>query len=1305
MSSTDIKQLDPLHFALNQNALIEASAGTGKTFTIAFLYVRLVLGHGQPENSLLANGLLPRDILVVTFTDAATKELIDRIRANLSLAAEVFAEQPRIRRGQDVGLLATLKASYPAQQHSACRKKLLDALELMDEAAISTIHSWCNRMLSEHAFDSGSLFELTLESDQKPIIQQACEDYWRTHVYSLNAQEYATFIEVFSSPDDLHKKIAASLASSASLKAPRPLFELTANIKKLQGFVNAKDWGPLVEQARDFLQASGKKGIGPIENALNELFEWLPNGERVAATPFPDNFGKWTGYKHLSSEGFKKFMADDGQTLAISELIDSLLKLKQLKKENTKKQSKIDISEHANAHIAEHVIKEQDLAAQLGFNELLVKLNHALNASDGESKVNHALASTIAKQFPVALIDEFQDTDPVQFGIFEKVYLQNEPAANDAKLNDGITASLIMIGDPKQAIYSFRGGDIYTYLDASKKVNNNKYTLATNYRSTNSMVEAVNHLFARAEQLPQKAFQFVEKNQADAEVKSLIPFNPVKSNGLKDKLVLANNDSSALLFWHATTGDDDNSQGQSQQAKVQTQSQKRPAQYRETLATGCAEQIAQILNDAAKGKAFFEVQESGAKRPVMPNDIAILVNNKREAAAIQKALLQKNLNSVYLSTKGSVLSAPEAKDILLWLKAIAEPSHVPSLRNAVATVTLGKSLSELHQAISDESYLDALILQFQGYQHLWKTQGVLPMMRRLMMDYGVQRTLLSQKDGERTLTDILHIGELLQQASAKIDGMANLISYYENLINDENKEESDFNMPRLESDSDLIKVVTVHKSKGLQYPLVFLPYATQQAELMRGTIFVSYHDEQGNVVSSFDVDKTKKFKLQELKKEEIRKLYVALTRAKYATWVGAADVKGWHESGLAYLLGVNTEDDDLAHALGQLVQDKSDCIGIIELPEPSDIVYTPPSQEALGQAREAMRVVMQSWRSYSYSSIEYHAQPSHANLTQAASKNAKAYEDSKLDEKVINQLSENQEDGAPDAATSLAIGALATEQSDPALAEKSIHNFYRGAKPGTFLHDILEWAAKVGFKQIKTEPDLLKEHVQTQCEKAGWSEYSDIINQWMSDIIATPFPVSREASPSGVSISAALSDLDTLIPEMEFWFSTDKARLSAIDQAVVNATFSCAPRPAAKAETMSGIFKGFIDLTFEHEGKYYVLDYKSNYLGENEEAYTADNIEEAIMHHRYDLQFVIYLVALHRLLKNRIADYSYDKHVGGCVYYFLRGLNAPSQGVFTTKPPLALIEGVDEMFNGGYGDEPDLSNSEQTLHGTHGDNK
>jgi exodeoxyribonuclease V beta subunit len=953
-----------------------------------------------------------------------------------------------------------------------------------------------------------------------------------------------------------------------------------------------------------------------------------------------------SGLRKLQTHHFAALLDGKVNELGICAQMDKLFKLQALER-----QTPHVLYEHAAQSIAKSVLAYEQGRGELSFDGLLSYLHDALSKGDGEGQsINQTLANTIARQFPVALIDEFQDTDQVQFGIFDKIYLRQDADCQ---------TSLLMIGDPKQAIYSFRGGDIYTYLKAANAVGDAKYTLATNYRSTAQMVEAVNYLFECGDALEKGAFRFSDGQS------NPIPFYPVNANGLSSRFVIEGKRETSLVFWEHVNYKDN---GKLAPHNAQ--------QWRNDMANACATQIAELLQGALDGQTYFcDAQRPEQRRTVSPRDIAVLVNNKNEAAAVKQALMAKNLNSVYLSTRGSVLSTPVAKEILYWLKAMAQPSQVSLIRRALGTQSINRSVVELQQMLNDETLIDQMVQRFSAYRIIWTYNGVLPALRKLMLDFNVHSQLLSQRDGERIITDLLHIGEVLQQASITLDGIESLLSYFEQALYAPEQDEVDFNKPRLESDNDLIKIVTVHKSKGLQYPLVFLPYASAASNVPKHQNFFTYHKE-GELKVSFDPSEAKQALQEELAQEDIRKLYVALTRAKYMTWVGCANNTEWQKSGLAYLLNASAHSDDPSKALQSLVQGAPASIDVCPLPQPSDASYRAPTRSEIGHARTSTRKVEQMWNTYSYSSIQYDHATTHLSN---ASANETHNESTNIDPRVQEQLQDNAEltdvNAPPTLAHTLAQDVL------------NVHTFHRGAMPGTFLHNILEWACKTGFSKVASSPHLLKDHVSAQIESAGWQQYNDIVFEWMMGVITQPFTLATHADEAPAK--GCLSELTLVIAEMEFWFSTHKADLHKIDQIVRNKTLKGAPRATvdgfgrrndAAQTIMSGIFKGFIDLTFEANGQYYVLDYKSNHLGDDDSAYTLENMELAILAHRYDLQFVIYLVALHRLLKQRLPDYDYEQHVGGCVYYFLRGYASETQGVFTTKPSLEVIEAIDEIF-------------------------
>ncbi len=1209
-SNKHIKYLEPIKLPLRGSTLIEASAGTGKTYTIAMLYVRLILGHGQIPNTRLADNLLPRDILVVTFTEAATKELSDRIRNRIAQAAEVFSDQYASEQAPELSDLIDFRdAEYPnPQTWPACQKKLLLALEYMDEAAISTIHSWCYRMLSEHAFNSGSLFDLEMIKDERDIIYEAMQDYWRIYVYSLPRDIGKVFRHHFASPELLLNAIGSAYKQSEHFAVDEnALQKLPVDLYAQLDTLRTADWATMQQEVSAFFTQIDEKKVPhklhkgsakAMLKALDGLIAWS-----TSSALFPDNIDS-AGVTNFTHEVFAvRVKGGEIPPLAILDVVTTLSVLHDLVK-NWKQ----DIVIHAGYWLNVRVQQVKKTRALLGFDDLINGLHKALLGSKGK-----ALEQAIKQQFPVVLIDEFQDTDNVQYQIFDQIY---DVASNNQN------NCLIVIGDPKQAIYSFRGGDIYTYLSARNAVGDSTYTLGKNFRSTQNMVSAVNHIFASAEQRnPEGAFLFCHDNQQG------MPFEPVAANGLDDALVIDGELQSALTFYV---------------------SMQKPSVT--NIAESTASQVVALLSKSQQGNAGFQNQDNTADlKAISTSDIAIIVNSGSEASALQSALSERNLRSYYVSDKSSILTTTEAREMLIWLRAVAEPKQVSLIRSALGTSLLGISHVELQQNLEDESHLDTLINQFDAFHMCWQQRGLLPMLREFLSHFSVQAQLLQNwHNGERVLTNILHISELLQEASLQVDTMQNLIHHYEQLLVSD-LAGNDFLLPRLESESGLIQIVTIHKSKGLQYPIVFLPYATSAYRKVTAGDWVRYHDENHQAVTTLTPnDEIKDKANKEALGEDIRKLYVALTRAKYCTFVGASNGMRWFESGLSYLLGAS-KDDDIATLLSDLAKEQSNIL-ISTLPDAEHTQYERAPKLALGEPRTVLNIKQEYWYVHSYSSIGYEH-------------NSQVFDESANLEKENHHLLEGDDNKSSDA--NLTMQAL-----------PNLHNFPRGAGPGTFLHNILEWCCLQGFGKVLETPSILHQYIENQVQLQGWQRYTDVLVDWVSKLLVLNMPV------NDLSESVSLIDLQSLQAEMEFLFTVDHAQLSVVDDLVQQHCFAGQSRPSAKAKDLTGVFKGFIDLTFEYKGKYYVLDYKSNHLGDDNSAYSAQNIEESIVSHRYDLQFVIYLVALHRLLKSRLPDYDYERHVGGAVYYFLRGVEANNGGIFYTKPNFSLIDQVDKVFSG-----------------------
>ncbi|WP_338920784.1 exodeoxyribonuclease V subunit beta [Pseudomonas silesiensis] len=1205
-----------LAFPLRGSQLIEASAGTGKTFTISALYLRLVLGHGG-EPSGFGRELLPPQILVVTFTDAATKELRERIRTRLAEAARFFREETPA----PDALIAELRDQYLPEQWSGCANRLDIAAQWMDEAAVSTIHSWCQRMLREHAFDSGSLFTQTLETDHSDLLGEVLRDYWRMFCYPMQGDALNWVRSNWGGPAALLPRVRGLFASERDNVAGKEPAELIAQclVERRAALLELKmPWRQWADELLALChQGVASKSVDGRKMQARYFEPWFEKIKAWAEDESLEQLDIGTGFTRLTPDGMAEAWKGEAPRHPGLEAMPGLkLSLDGLPTPDAA------VLQHAAQWVGARFEEEKRRRAEMGFDDMLLRLDAALQAEGGER-----LASLIREQFPVALIDEFQDTDPVQYRIFESIYRieDNNPESG-----------LFLIGDPKQAIYAFRGADIYTYLRARQATAGRLHTLGTNFRSSHGMVSAVNHVFERAEsrEAGRGAFLFREQNGENP-----VPFLPVASQGRKEVLHIEGRAVPALNVWH-----------------LSAEQPLSGAVYRQQLAAACASEITALLNGGQQGHAGF-IQDGKDFRGLLPADIAILVRDGKEAQAVRAELSARGVRSVYLSDKDSVFAAQEAHDVLTWLKACAEPDVERPLRAALACITLNLSLAELERLNQDELAWEARVMQFRGYRELWRKQGVLPMLRRLLHDFRLPQALIARSDGERVLTNLLHLSELLQQAAAELDGEQALIRHLsEHLaLSGQAGEEQ---ILRLESDEQLVKVVTIHKSKGLEYPLVFLPFICSAKPVDGSRLPLHYHDASGKAqVTLKPTAELIALADDERLAEDLRLLYVALTRAQHACWLGVTDLKRGnnhssvlHLSALGYLLGGGAPLAESA-GLKRWLQDlQQDCPALSygDMPEASAEHYHPPHNEAaLLAARIPQRKASENWWIASYSALRIGERLSEGSDEAPESPQAqKLFDDERLD---------------PHAPRDVVAGGA------------DIHRFPRGPGPGTFLHGLLEWAGDEGFAAT---PQAVEDAIARRCNRRGWEGWITALSDWLQHLLKLPLPVGAGQSP------VVFGQLSHYRVEMEFWFASHKVDVLKLDELVRQYTHNGVARVAAEPVMLNGMFKGFIDLTFEHDGRYYVADYKSNWLGVDDTAYTGQAMEQSILDNRYDLQYVLYLLALHRQLKARLADYDYDRHVGGALYLFLRGTRAPSQGVYFARPPKELIERLDRMFQG-----------------------
>jgi len=1230
--------LRALTFPLHGSRLIEASAGTGKTWTIAALYVRLVLGHGGEHG--YQRPLLPAEILVMTFTRAATRELANRVRERLVEAAAYF----RAYAGMGLGCkrdeyLDEILLSYPdttAQQQAAHR--LMLAAETMDEAAIFTIDAWCQRMLREHAFDSGSLFDEELLSDEQTLYEDAAHDYWRQQVYPLNAAGLQPLLQCWpnvgalkSSVRELTRRADLIGASRAAGCSDAPLGTLIAQLQKQQqDAVNQlkQGWGERIAAMEQWInqqRAASPKCFNGTKMKPESVAGWFESLRLWVADPLathPDL--KDTAWRRLTPDGISDAFAK-GYSAEVPQHFDAVAPLKAAL--DQLEPLAFALYRHAVGMIAGRMAELKQRNRQFGFADMLDRLNAALQGENGA-----ALRQRIISQYPVALVDEFQDTAPNQYQIFNQLYrvADNDPATG-----------LFLIGDPKQSIYGFRGADIHSYLSARAATQGRHYQLGTNYRSTEAVVAAVNHLFLYAEQtaggsgFARGAFRFRDPASRD----NPLPFEAVGARGRDERLCNGEGALPALVL-------------------ACSPSPLKAEAYREFFAAQCAERIVSQLNDEATGFAG----QQGLQR-LQPADIAVLVRDRREAAAIRTALQRRGVASVYLSDKDAVTDSEEAADVLRWLSAVASPLDGALARAAFASPTCGLSLAELARLSSDELAWESRVEQLKGWHTVWQRQGVLAMLRRFIHDLNLPATLINQPGGERRLTNLLHLAELLQTASRQLDGEQALIRWLAEQI-EGGEAGGDERVLRLESDAELVKVITVHKSKGLEYPLVYLPFAVTARKVeRRNRSFFEYSDGQGGRhIDMALTDEALALMEQARIQEDLRLMYVALTRARHYLWLGVTALatrkegeNTLHESALGYLLtGGEPLPSDLmmerwqhairgCGAISLQTLHSAGGKGDAGLTRLQRVEHRAALLEPQGYVADFER----DWSVGSFSSLARRTGPTASIGATLPVPRDSAQQDLLQAEEAV------------------ATTGLAQKVDDVAW-----HRFPRGSVPGNFLHEQLEWLGKEGFATVAQ--DSFAGRLARRVERAGWSNRLEDTELWLRQIVSTPLPY----------LQAPLAAIRQPLPEMEFWFPSERLNTTALDRLCVQHLLGGVARPALPERELHGMLKGFADLVFEHEGRYWVLDYKSNALGGSDAAYHTPALVAAMADHRYDIQGAIYMLALHRLLQSRLGlRYDPARQLGGAVFMFLRGIaNEQTRGCYLIPPDPDLLDSLDQLL-------------------------
>ncbi len=1191
------EQLDPITLPLTGQALIEASAGTGKTYTLAALYLRLLLGLGRESP------LEVERILVVTFTEAATQELRERIRSRIQEARIAFV----LGHSEDPFIAALLSLH---QNHQRAILDLEFAASEMDQAAVYTIHGFCQRMLKQHAFESAASFNAELIQDDSAIVRRALLDYWRSELYSAPSDLADEILQCYSTPDKLFSQLRSYIGLADMLLEPDySAFDLLPN---WQAFCLLQD------QLRQALLV-----VVESQEPEDDLLALIQGSSVDKRSYSKRNLPVW--YAKLVA-----FAAGDAAPFEVLEKFSQAQLEEKAKTNDVPKHlvfekiaafcyQKIDFKAvifcRALVAVRKNMQAEKQKHQQLSFDDLLHKLSTALDSDSGSD-----LIAAIRKQYPFALIDEFQDTDPAQYRIFSKLYTQTDPESVD--LDTAESLGLLMIGDPKQSIYAFRGADVFTYMHARRQVTKH-YTLGTNWRSSKAMISAINHLFARSP----AAFIY----QQD------IPFYSVASSGKAGSLTMSGKPVTALNFWYS-----DNELNNEQY----------------------------LIESAAIGAAQIEklmLQAEIKQQPLNASNIAVLVRDRKEAALIQKALTQLRVDSVFMSNRENVYSVNIAKELVYLLKAVNEPSNERFMRTALATEILQLDARELFLLNQDEIAWEMLVTEFTDYRKIWWRSGVLAMLHRMLQQRCLAQRWLSENEGERRLTDFLHLAELLQQASVELESNEALIRFLQDKRAQPEGQVQDQQL-RLDSDRSRVTVITIHKSKGLEYDVVFIPFASRY----RKSSNKLFHREDGQTVLDLSGKDNRDDIQKEQLAEDLRLLYVAITRSVHACFIGMGNINlrnksVWHQTAIGYLLTLinGTDSNEQLNLAGDIGLSQALELLAVDNPEISiintahmglsqgDLFAVNETKEDVPsknlEARLFIREINFEWRVTSYSALSKDAQHS---VVPDTSNNALLGE-SKLDLEVIDE-----------------VDSIVAQ-----VGEKTIFSFAKGAVAGTFLHSVYE---DIDFSV--NDSDQIQQVLEQRLALTGYDAdwlicLRDFVYQSLR-VELDPNNPHKQFSLSSITPGNRLVEMEFVLPFKTITQSKINSLLRQFDplaQRAGNLVFA----------KVAGMLKGFIDLTLRVGEEYYVVDYKSNYLGAELEDYHLQKMQIAMIEHRYDFQYVLYTLALHRLLRTRLVDYNYDKHVGGVFYLFLRGMVVGSNtGVFFTKPDRQLIEALDQLFEG-----------------------
>ncbi len=1314
--------------------LIEASAGTGKTRELTGLVARLVAVEDRRLD----------EVLVVTFTRAATAELRERIRGTFRSVRQALGTGEAEAGSQAAELVAGWRRDASFDPEAAGRR-LAAALEDIDRANVYTIHGFCQRVLSDLAFDGGFPFEFEVSGDDTGLVAGTVRDFWRRRMYP-------------ASP---------ALASHALENGFRPE-ELAGWVRRWRGKPDLRIEG--AEGPDTPVEAREAEWQGALVTArseweehreafLNEVRQgsWLHRGryrpprtstdlasiEALLALPEPrlpasGLFGRY-------GAGALAGACKEGHRLPDNPLFDAFDRLEEASARLRSaydawlRWSRREVLVEARESIRGRIREDR----RLGYDDLLLELYHALRSAGGAR-----LAERIRRTYPCALIDEFQDTDPVQAEVFMRIYGKTgdasgegseagteregpdegpgdegpgevcAPAPAEASGRGGPgrgsapedremptpgtdtgrvgPTGLCVVGDPKQSIYRFRGADVFAYLKARGAAHTPR-SLTRNWRSVPALVEGVNAIFARANPFVVPEIEYP-------------PAAPGREGG--DPLRIEEAEPGGPLRFRLLLKGPDGKRWTKEAASS-------------FAANAAAEEIACLLVQAEEGRAVIDEgpPSGGGARKLTGGDIAVLVRTRAQGRRVADALRERNVASVEVGD-ASVFDSREAEQMERLLRSLVEPGREARVRGALAGDLFGLDARRLHTLEEDEAVWAEWSDRMHGWRSDWEAGGIGPLLRRLVEAEGGAARLLRSPDGARRLTNVRHLTELLQAAEAEQRMAPPALAVWFSRRRAEERVRDEDTELRIESDEQLVRILTVHGAKGLEFPIVFHPFAWDARDPSRGRAdHAAYHGGEAAgypEVLDLEPDETARAAARrEERSEELRLLYVALTRAKYRCVVTWGQVRAAERAPLAWLF----------HRPGAGPDGSRDCSRDCSRgPSPErTTAETPDSVDAALEAAASRFAALDDADLQAEVRALAGARPGSVSVTVLRPDDparftvlagspplplaARKLSRSLLRTRQLTSFSalaaEAGSPGAPVARPDIdrpdhdqhEHAEPSVEEEPPAEGEsdRTAFTFPRGPAAGSCLHRIFEGLDE---PPAGSDPDLNDICREVLAEFGFSDDWRDVARTMVERARAV-----RLAEPGGeAAVSPAarreggggfrLADPVRRLVELEFAcpvVGLDRRRLAdclaahGYPDPFPPGSDGGSDGGADAPLPIDGFLRGFIDLVVEHAGRWYIIDYKSNWLGPSPEDYGSGAVAAAMRSGPYPLQYLLYLVAVHRYLGLRLPGYDYGRHIGGVFYLFVRGMDPAAgmeRGVWFDRPAASLVRALDGLFRG-----------------------